>query len=217
MANSTDRQGNTKIRKFQLLIVSSFLQITPSSKVPLIIALAAITIKYLQILFFLFLPQFHYFWNSHTFVNGMTTILDYIHYSRSLRKASWQVYIASFYLHASVTALFVCCSIYIIYRQSVNKPQDAIAIIYARVACRLIADVMLLPVVDTILSINECSTSASGIVYMTYFDSVVCYQSVHLASCVVGIMTISMFVPLLIVYSMLFFEPMMNKGSPYHR
>lgn len=52
---------------------------------------------------------------------------------------------------------------------------------------------------------------------MIHFDSVVCFEGFHLASSIIGIIVVVLLVPLVFLYSLLFFEPMMKKGAPYHR
>lgn len=214
---NNESQQQSKKHKIQHSIVASFLHITPASKTPMVIALTTTGIKYLQLMMFSFLPQFDIYWSNKRFIEGMNTFFDYFHFSRVLRQNSWELYIISFYLILSFLILFIVSSLSIYFRTTSHKSQFGAAVVYSSLAWRLLIYLLFLPVTDLLLSINECSSNSSGSLTMVRFPSIKCFQGFHLASSILGIIVAALYLPLVICYSFLFFEPMMTKGAPYHR
>lgn len=166
---------------------------------------------------FAFLPTFSVYWNCSSFFQFINTVFDYLHFSRILRHASWQAYIIAFFMNLSLAFIFIFCSAAIYLRNVANKPQFGFATVFVKLFARIYVYLLFIPAVDLLLSINECERQTSSTFRMVYFPQVVCFEGFHLSCSILGIIVAAVFLPLLLLYSGLFFEPMLKKGVPYNR
>jgi hypothetical protein len=198
-------------------IISSFLEITPSAKSSIVLATIVIALKYWQLAMFVFLPQFSVYWSCPSFFNFINVVFDYLHFSRIVRHTSWQAYIIAFFMNLSLAFIFVFCSAAIYFHNVAKKPQFGFATLFSKLFARLYVYILFIPAIDLLLSINECERQTTGTFRMVYFPQVVCFKGFHLSCSILGIIVAALFLPLVLLYSGLFFEPMLKKGMPYNR
>ena len=147
----------------------------------------------------------------------MNQFMDYLHFSRLIiTSGNWDVFTISFYINAFVLLLFFGLFIYIVWQIKKNKvPNKATSFCFMAFG-ELLVNIIMLPSLEILISVSNCSNSGDKVV-MTNFKTVQCFRGLHLITSIISYIWLACFITLIALFSLMYFEPFMNKGHPLNR
>lgn len=140
-----------------------------------------------------------------------------MHFGRSLAKSGrWEVFVAAFYIDCVLILLFACSFGYVFMLVSKKQKVPKLLSLTLNAFGLLMVSVLMHPAVDLLAAMSSCERRAGKLV-MRRFPDVECFRGFHLVGALVSYLWLAAFTGLIGLFSLLNYEPFVNRGHPTSR
>jgi len=147
----------------------------------------------------------------------MNRLLDFVHFGRALSKSGrWEVFSTAFYMNCVAVLLFACCFAYVFWLVRKKQKVPRYLGLALAVLGELLVSLLMHPTVDLLVSVSDCERT-DGKLAMRRFPAVECFRGFHLVCTLVSYLWLLGYLGLILLFSLLHFEPFVNRGYPMSR